>query len=273
MPFAIAPDGARLYFETHGEGEPLLLVMGQGIDHHGWDYVRERFTARHRVIVFDNRGTGRSDKPDGATYSTRGFAHDAIAVLDALGIERAHVFGISMGGRVAQWLGIDHGQRLGALVLGCTTPGNAHGVRRPPEIDALMAAVAHGADRAAAALRLMREYVALDWLKRHSDWLAAENARQLPPEHARQGHYAASEAHDAWARLPDITAPTLVVHGTLDRINVPDNATLLASRIPGAELSMIDGARHLFYVDYGHVALPQVLAFIARHALTPGTTI
>lgn len=135
MPFAVTLDGVRLYYETMGTGDPLLLVMGQAGDHHGWDFVRGDFAKQYQVIVYDHRGTGQSDKPKQPPYSTRGFAQDAIAILDHLGIARAHAYGISMGGRICQWLGIDYPERLGALVLGCTTPGNAHGVRRPPEVD------------------------------------------------------------------------------------------------------------------------------------------
>jgi pimeloyl-ACP methyl ester carboxylesterase len=104
MPYATASDGTRLSYEVLGAGPPLLLVSGQASDRTVWDSVRGDFAARHQVIVFDHRGTGDSDKPE-APYSTRGFAGDAIAVLDAAGIGRAHAYGISMGGRICQWLG------------------------------------------------------------------------------------------------------------------------------------------------------------------------
>ncbi|MEP6871851.1 MAG: alpha/beta fold hydrolase, partial [Anaerolineaceae bacterium] len=96
MPYAPVDD-VSIYYEELGSGEPLLLVMGQGSDHHGWDAVREDFALRHRVIVFDHRGTGESDKPRKPAYSIEGFAADAIGLLDHLGIERAHAYGISMG--------------------------------------------------------------------------------------------------------------------------------------------------------------------------------
>jgi pimeloyl-ACP methyl ester carboxylesterase len=99
MPYATAADGARIYYEIAGTGEPLLLISGQAGDHHGWDAIRPDFTDRYRTIAFDHRGTGASDKPD-VPYSTRGFARDAVAVLDAAGIDRAHAYGTSMGGRI-----------------------------------------------------------------------------------------------------------------------------------------------------------------------------
>ena len=90
MPFATTPDGTRLYFECHGTGTPLLLLAGQASDHREWDGVRADFAAHHCVIVLDYRGTGQSDKPSAPAYSTRGFAQDAVAVLDKLGLDRAH---------------------------------------------------------------------------------------------------------------------------------------------------------------------------------------
>jgi pimeloyl-ACP methyl ester carboxylesterase len=118
-----------------GAGPPLLLVPGQSSDRSIWS---RRARGVRRPLPggdFDHRGTGDSDKPEPPPYTTRGFAGDAIAVLDHLGIDRAHVYGVSMGGRIGQWLGIAYPDRLGALVLGCTTPGNAHGVRRSAHID------------------------------------------------------------------------------------------------------------------------------------------
>ncbi|MBT4365288.1 MAG: alpha/beta fold hydrolase, partial [Desulfobacteraceae bacterium] len=113
MPFAATKDNIHLYYETIGEGEPLLLVMGQGSDHRGWDGVRDDFASKFQVIVYDHRGTGQSDMPEHPPYSTQSFAQDAVAILDHLGIQRAHAYGISMGGRVCQWLGLDHPDRIG----------------------------------------------------------------------------------------------------------------------------------------------------------------
>ena len=118
MPYTTTSDGTHLYYETLGKetGEPLLLISGQGGDHTGWDGIRDDFAGRYRVIVFDHRGTGQSDKPSEPPYSTRGFAQDVIAILDHLNIPRAHAYGISMGGRICQWLGIDWPDRVGAAV-------------------------------------------------------------------------------------------------------------------------------------------------------------
>ena len=112
-----------IHYDVVGDGEPLLLLAGQANSRRWWDPVRADFAARHRTVALDALGTGASAAPDGAEYSTRQFAADAVAVLDAAGIDRAHVYGTSMGGKVAQWLAVDHPDRIGALALGCTTPG------------------------------------------------------------------------------------------------------------------------------------------------------
>jgi len=266
MPFAPV-NGTSLYFEVHGEGEPLLLIMGQGSDHHGWDPVRADFASKHRVIVFDHRGTGESDKPREPAYSTRGFARDVVGLLDHLGIARAHAYGISMGGRICQWLGIDHGSRIGGLVLGCTTPGNTHGVARSVEVDAHMANRPTDPDERAAFLA--EQMVSPAYLAAHSEYLETlrERARNPIPPFAQKMHYLASEGHDTWAELPNISVPTLVIHGTEDGINPTANAPLLAKRIPGAELRMIEGGRHGYFIEFRDEATPAVLDFLARHPL------
>jgi 3-oxoadipate enol-lactonase len=262
MPFATAADGTRLAYQVIGEGPPLLLVSGQAGDHRIWARVREAFAPRYRVVTFDHRGTGDSDKPEAPPYTTRGFAGDAIAVLDALGIARAHAYGVSMGGRICQWLGVAHAGRIGALVLGCTTPGNVHGVRRPPHIDPVL--LSGDPDR------LLPFLVSLEWARANAAFLDERNAWALAhpvPAYARQLHYQASEGHELWDRLPEIAAPTLVIHGSADEVNMAANAPLLAARIPGAELHMIEGARHIYYWDHGEEAHRVVDAFLARHPL------
>ena len=267
MPFAKCND-VSLYYEVHGAGEPLLLVMGQGSDHRGWDRVRDDFAAKYRVIVLDHRGTGQSDKPREPAYSTRGFAADAVALLDFLGIERAHAYGISMGGRICQWLGIDYGERFGALVLGCTTPGNAHGVARPQHVNERMAN--RPSDPLEAARFLAEQMVSPDYLRANPDYLETriERAKNPIPPYAQKMHFLASEGHDSWGKLPDIENPVLVIHGTNDLINPTANAELLANRIPGAELCYIEGGRHGFFIEFREEASAAVLDFLRRHPVS-----
>src|SRR5262249_54140340 len=160
---------------------------------------------------------------------------DAVALLDHLGLARTQVFGISMGGRVAQWLASEHAARVGALVLGCTTPGDAHGVARSPKVDA--------AFNSNNPLRMMPLFWSPVWmLPTRLPRPPGRPPLDVPmPPYARELHRAASEAHDAWDRLPSITAPTLVLHGDQDRVCPVANARLLAERIPGAEVQIVRG--------------------------------
>lgn len=266
MPYMTTPDGIRLYYEELGQGEPLLLINGQGGDHTGWDLVRDDFADRYHVIVYDHRGTGLSDKPANPPYSTQGFAQDAIAILDHLQIARAHAYGVSMGGRICQWLGIDHADRIGSLVLGCTTPGNAHGVRRPADIDVNMAN--RSSDPEAAMAALLETMYSPTWIEAHSELI--RQMFQLPPipAHAQRLHYLASEGHDAWDLLPTISVPTLVIHGSEDVINPTANAYLLAERIPGAELYIVEGGRHVYFIEFHEEASRVVKEFLGKHPLS-----
>jgi 3-oxoadipate enol-lactonase len=280
MPFANLEDISLYYEEVDCEEagreaagaadhrEPLLLIAGQSSDHRSWDGVRDDFAREYRVIVYDHRGTGQSDKPEKPPYSTRGFASDVIGLLDHLGIARAHAYGISMGGRICQWLGIDYPDRLGGLVLGCTTPGNAHGVARDPEISSRMAdPTLSVAERIDLSLPLM---VSPGWSAAHPEYrarLLAEQATSPMPDYARRLHFDASEGHDSWEGLPAIKAPTLIIHGTEDYQNPTANAQLLVNRIPGAELCLVPGGRHLYFIEKREEASRAVLDFLRRHPL------
>jgi pimeloyl-ACP methyl ester carboxylesterase len=262
MPFAQAPDGIRLYYETLGSGEPLLLVAGRHNDHFLWNYVREDFSAHYQVIVYDQRGTGQSDKPEHPPYSTRMFAQDAVAILDHLGVSRAHAYGASMGGLVCQWIALDHADRLGALVLGCTTPGRSHRIERPPEVAALIN------QKDPNPLKTLALLYSPWWLVLHLDYLRqwGESTTPVPP-YVEAMHTQASESHDTWDALPGIHASTLVIHGTKDKVSPVQNAHLLAERIPDAELYLVKGGRHIFFVEYRKESSRVVNDFLSRHPL------
>ena len=224
MPFISTPDGVRLYYEIIGRGDPLLLVGGRNSDHHIWNLVRMDFAKQYQVIVYDQRGTGQSDKPEHPPYSTRIFARDAIAILDHLQISRAHAYGISMGGAICQWLGIDYSDRIGTLVLACATAGYSHGVAAAPEIKAIIS----GKDSSQALSLLFSKRVGLNQIQ---FFFSMRESNKYPmPAYAEELHAHASREHDAWDLLPGITAPTLVIHGSDDQVCPSANANLLAER-------------------------------------------
>ncbi len=258
MSFARAQDGTALYYEVNGTGDDVLVLLaGQSNDHHWWDVPRPDFDARFRTVVFDHRGTGRSGKPE-TGYDTRTFARDVVAILDDLGADRAHVYGTSMGGRVAQWLAADHPGRVRGLVLGCTSPGAAHGVERSAEVRRSLAQ----RDTAKARRALLELMYTPEWLRTHLGPFHTTGDPHMPP-HARRGHFTASKAHDGWDACAKITAPTLVLHGAADVFNPAANAPLLADRIPDARMTIVPGARHAYFEEFREIASPLVLDFLA----------
>jgi pimeloyl-ACP methyl ester carboxylesterase len=208
--------------------------------------------------VLDHRGTGRSDKPE-TGYDTKVFAADVVAVLDDLGVTAAHVYGTSMGGRVAQWLAADHADRVRRLVLGCTSPGAAHGVERSAEVRRSLAQ----RDAAASRQALLELMYTPAWLATHDGPFTTIGDPHMPP-HARRGHFMASKEHDGWDACARIAAPTLVVHGGDDIFNPVANAALLAERIPDARAEILPGARHAYFEEFRSVASPLVLEFLTK---------
>ncbi|GAB3824913.1 alpha/beta fold hydrolase [Kribbella italica] len=257
--FAHAVDGSRIAYQLQegasGNGPALLLLAGQSNTHHWWDPVRADFA--RTTITLDYRGTGDSDKPD-EIYSTPGFAEDAVAVLDQLGLDQVDVYGTSMGGRVAQWLAILHPERVRGLVLGCTSPGRSHGFERSQEIRRALS-VRDQAQRDAVLIDLMYT----------PEWVA-ENPGPYPvlgdpamPAYAKGRHLVASNNHDAWDGLDTIQAPTLILHGTDDIFSPAANAEVLADRIPNARAELLPGARHAYFHEFRTTASPLVTDFLA----------
>ncbi|MEV6227702.1 alpha/beta fold hydrolase [Saccharopolyspora shandongensis] len=262
MPFATTADQAKIYYQVRGSGEPLVLLSGQANTHHWWDNVHADFEDDYRTIVLDYLGTGQSDKPADAEYSVHRFAGDVIAVLDDLGIARAHVYGTSMGGKVAQWVAIDHPDRIGALVLGCTSVGGTRGLRADAEVTRSLAQPSADAAREA----LIDLMYTPEWVRTHPGPYVTLGGRM--PHHARRGHLRASNGHDSWAELDRVTAPTLVLHGTDDIFSPAENAAILAGRIAGAELHYLEGARHAYFEEQQAESSGAVLRFLAEHPLS-----
>ncbi|WP_432584487.1 alpha/beta fold hydrolase [Streptomyces sp. HD1123-B1] len=260
MPHTTTPDGARIAYQLRGDGPPLVLLAGQANSHHWWDGIREDFHAAHSTVTLDYRGTGESDEHR-TPYSTQQFARDVIAVLDDLGIDRADVYGTSMGGRVVQWLAIRHPERVRGLILGCTSPGGPHSLERSNEVRRSLAVP----DVAAAQRALAELMYTPAWLAAHSAPYQTLGDPTMSAR-ARRAHLTASRDHDAWDELPAISAPTLILHGDADLLNPAANAPLLADRIPGARMTLIPGARHAYFEEFRARASPLVLDFLRREA-------
>ncbi|MGN6609799.1 MAG: alpha/beta fold hydrolase [Jatrophihabitans sp.] len=252
-----APDGFPLEVQVSGrtDGPTLLLLPGQANSHRWWDGLRTHFDPHLRVVTFDYRGTGGSRGPVGA-WTTASFAADAAAVLAQLGIEQTHVYGTSMGGRVAQRLALDHADRVDRLVLACTSPGGRHAVERSLTVRRALL----DPSRDARLAVLQRLFFTEAWPR------SAEGDRlfgdpTLSPEETR-AHLRVSAKHDAWDDLPRIGAPTLVLHGTDDEMVPAENAPRLAERIPHARLELVDRGRHGFFLEFADVVDPLILDFL-----------
>jgi 3-oxoadipate enol-lactonase len=261
----VVEDGVMIHYDVFGkrDGPPLLLIQGLGTDSRGWALQRLAFGRRYRCYGVDNRGTGRSDRPAGP-YSLERMALDALAVLDAEGVERAHVIGASMGGVIAQIIGVLHPERTRSLVLACTACRH-HEWRRE-----LLQEWADAVDEGGMAA-LGDE--ALEWLvgprlrKRFGIWLnlLARILLQSPPEPFIAQVGAILDASDELRlELATVRVPTLVVTGSQDSLTPVGDAEELAELIPHARLEVISGAAHGLMVEAPNGFNDTVLRFLAE---------
>jgi pimeloyl-ACP methyl ester carboxylesterase len=255
-----------MYYESRGRGPAVLLVMGLGMTLSAWWRTVPVLAASFRVIAFDNRGVGRS-APASLPYTVAQMADDAVAVLDAAGEDAAHVYGISLGGMVAQEIALRHPDRLRALVLAATTPGGTRAIApREPVLSFFARAAAMGAEETAWAS--VPFLYAERTRRRHADRIADDIARRVrfPVDPRAYGQQvAAAVGHSASARLEQIAAPTLVVHGEEDEVVPPDNGRVLAGAIPGAELRLLPRSGHLYVTDEPR-ADREIARFLRAHS-------
>jgi 3-oxoadipate enol-lactonase len=258
---AAEASGVRIAWERRGAGEPLLLIHGLGYARWGWEPVVNGLAQSHEVVLFDNRGIGESDAPVGP-YSVRLMAEDAVAVLDAAGLESAHVLGTSLGGMVALQVALDWPERVDRLVLACTTPGGPNAAPMPMRTVQLM--------QEAPTLPLdvaLRRFVENALGPDHNATVVErimEHRRatsQAPAAWAAQA--AAGATFDAWDRVGEIRSRTLVLTGDEDAVVDPRNSELLAQRIPEARLEVFPGGGHLFFWEQPELFVRLVTEFLA----------
>lgn len=257
----VTNQGAKIYWDEEGQGTPLLLIMGLGYPAHAWYRTRPVLAEKYRTIALDNRGVGRSEMPAGP-YPIALMASDAAAVLDAANVESAHVFGISMGGMIAQEFALQYPKRVRSLILGCTAPGGAHAVRA--EADATQMLMNRGnmtREEAAQAAQPFIYHPSTPQERIEEDM--AVRRPWFPHPAAYTAQLQGILAWEAYSRLAGITSPTLVIHGESDRLVPPGNGKLIAEKIPGAKLVMLSCASHIFTTDQPEMAQRAVLEFLA----------
>jgi 3-oxoadipate enol-lactonase len=261
--------GTRIYWDEEGTdeqgtGRPILLIMGLGYPSSMWHRTRPVLSASYRTIAFDNRGVGRSDVPPGP-YSIAGMASDAAAVLDAAGIRAAHVFGVSMGGMIAQEFALQYPSRVQSLILGCTAAGGPSAQRAEPAALDMLKTTIH-MDREQAVEAAIPFIYDAATPRRMIDEDVAQRRPWLPSPAGYLAQLQAILAWESFSRLLQITAPTLVIHGKNDRLVPPGNGEMIAARIPGAKLVLLERAGHLFSTDQTEAAHQQILEFLSWSA-------
>jgi len=246
-------NGINLYYETWGDpnSPPLLLIGGLSAYTRSWDKLLPTLSQNFRVIVFDNRGVGKSDKPP-PPYSMDEFAADTLGLLDHLGIKVVDVFGVSMGGMIAQHLALKYPKRVRCLVLGCTSCDGPAILRRPEAAKLLKPLPPQTQERKKALRERLRYLLSPAFLKAYPEEferLVLEALGANQPTHGYLGQLDAVWGHNTCARLSELYIPTLVMHGTADIIVPLENGLFLAQQIPEARFITFEGAGHLFYVE------------------------
>jgi pimeloyl-ACP methyl ester carboxylesterase len=255
-------NGININYQVEGEGEPLVMIMGFTAGRIGWMPQIRFFKKYYRVITFDNRGAGKSDKPPGP-YSTKMMADDTVKLIDLLGVEKAHIMGLSMGGMVAQELAINYPQRVIKLVLAST-----YARQDETSGDTLeQAKFLHLAPE--KKVRAMIDLAFNKPLYRFTISLLARVQIGFTGASSTVGIEGQSEAclkHDTLERLSSITVPTLVIVGTGDKIIKPVSSDVIAGKIPNAKLVKVEGGSHYFSFEMKNVFNREVLNFLKSNA-------
>lgn len=250
MPLVKVGDlNVECYVDGDDDRPPLLMIMGLGGQARSWGPPFQEALRRHyRTIRYSHRGTGLSDKP-GGDLTVRLMADDAAGLLGALGIPRAHVLGISMGGMVAQELALNHPEAVQGLVLGCTNCGPAHSVPTPPESIARFAQIqAISLDERIQQfweMTVTPGFIETD--KSFLDEIIRIHLDSPTPWETFGRQFMAIQSFDTYDRLPNIQAPTLIIHGDQDLLVPAGNAEVLAGRIPNSQVRIIPGVGHCFF--------------------------
>jgi 3-oxoadipate enol-lactonase len=242
------PDAyTSLHWESTGTGALVVLITGLGLSGGSWWRTAPVLAKRFRVITFDNRGTGRS-RALKYTYTTEAMADDVLAVLDSAGVEHAHVYGMSLGGMVAQQLALRHPDRVDSLVLGATHAGGPRAVVADDAVLSFFRRRAELPSDESAWASVPYNYGSR-CRREQAGRIAEDIERRLAHpfnEHAYQAQISAATLHNCFGRLPRMTMPTLVVHGRDDRVVPVENAEILAEHIPDARLRILNDCGHLY---------------------------
>lgn len=261
----IAVRDLKICCDVAGRGYPIVLIMGLTASMDWWDpELIDALAERYQVLRFDNRGAGRTVTPEEGEFTAEMFADDTVALMDAKGISRAHVMGMSMGGLIAQELAIKYPDRVNKLILGCTFCGGKHMIQATEEVMRILLDKSGGLDGIYdRALQLM---FTKDFLAAHDDYVKDFKERYMrAPISAFNAlrQFMACGKSDTYDRLVEIKNPTLVLTGTEDPLIPPANSQILAERIPNAKFIQYPGASHGFMTQVRTQFVKDFLDFLA----------
>jgi pimeloyl-ACP methyl ester carboxylesterase len=239
-----------IYYEIHGSGPPLVLIMGLRRNAEWW-YQQIRELSKHfTTIAFDNRGAGRTDKPQ-MDYSIRLFAEDTAGLMNFLGIPRAHILGISMGGYIAQELAINYPDKVSGLILGCTSCGGRRAVHMSEERTNKFKA-----NKGLTPEQILRKdmglYFSDRFIRENPAWVEEFvniSLRYYQPADAFFRQFNACLNHDTVDRVSEISSPTLIMTGDDDPLVPSANSLILKELMPDADLELFAGCRHCFFME------------------------
>ena len=260
-------NGVEIAYELRGGGEPIVMIHGAQGDQSMFNGMASDFAGEYRVLTFDQRGSGLSGKPD-MPYSIAMLADDTAALMDHLGIARAHIIGVSMGGMIAQEFALRHPQKVRSLVLGCTTAGGPKSVRLGGA--ALTSAYSTAAMTPEARGKALAEAAfTKGYLEQHPEVIASmiESRRSRPIDNSAFPHrMKAAQEHNTYDRLGEIRSPTLVITGKDDALISWENSRILADCINGAEQVILEPAGHCFWMEQPKQSHAAIAGFIRKHS-------
>ncbi len=262
MPIAHVND-IDIYYEIHGSGPPLVLIMGLRRNAEWWYLQIPELSKHFTVIAFDNRGAGRSDKPE-MEYSIRLFADDTAGLMNFLGIPKAHILGISMGGYIAQELAINHPDKVNGLILGCTSCGGSRAVSMSEERMEKFAA-----NKGLTPEQILRKdmdlYFSDRFVREHPERIEEFvniSFRYYQPADAFFRQLNACLNHDTADRVSKVSSPTLIMTGDDDHLVPSENSRILKELMPEADLELFPGCRHCFFMEESERFNRSVVAFL-----------
>ncbi|MFX1375100.1 MAG: alpha/beta fold hydrolase [Promethearchaeota archaeon] len=255
----------NMYYEIHGEGFPLVMILGFIQNVFWWhQYLINKLSEKFKVILFDNRGAGRTDKPR-IDYSIKLFADDTMGLMDALKIEKAHVFGHSMGGHIAQELVLNYPEKVEKLILCATSCGGSKTII---------------GDQLSLITRQLKQYKIFELVNTIIEIFFTKEFIQNNPEavkeiyqkivknpipiHAYRRQFKAMGSFNTWVKLKGIKSPTLILHGKKDRDLPSQNADILADRIPGSKKIIFEDSSHGMHLDNVEKLTQVMLDFLTN---------